>query len=199
MLFTAIAIIAVTAGFTAPARAGLIFSGPASYCDPTMTQPFLPWGDDATYALTPGGSFESGTPGWGLSGGARVVWGNEPFYVHSRSDKQSLSLPAGSSATSPTMCFAAGDWHLRLFAVSSGATSGLKVTVLVRSLCGVLSLLDGGTVGPSGTWQPSKQLALTLTNLTSIATSAISLRFTPAGSSGSWRIDDVYLDPYKIT
>jgi len=182
------------------AHAGLIGTGPASYCDNSATQPFLGIdGDSSYYVLMPGGSFESG-PGWTLSGGAKVVFGNESFFVHGGRDSRSLYLPAGSSATTPTMCFKPGDWHLRVFSKSSGSTSGLRVTVQVRSVLGLLSVLDGGTVSPSGAWQPSKQLNLTLTNLGNLlgTTCAIAIRFAPAGS-GSFQLDDAYLDPWVGT
>jgi hypothetical protein len=38
-----------------------------------------------------------------LSGGT-IVAGNEPYYLHGTSDRSSLSLPAGASASSPPMC-----------------------------------------------------------------------------------------------
>jgi hypothetical protein len=129
------------------------------------------------------------------------VAGNEPYNVHLRTDKSSLFLPSGSSAITPAMYFAAGDWHLRLFAVNHGSsTSGLRVTVVVRSLLGVLCILDGGTVSSTSTWQPSRQLQLTLTNVTALlGTDALAFRFTPTGSNAAWQIDDVYLDPFKST
>ncbi len=107
---------------------------------------FAPWGDYRNYLLVPGGAFEAGTPAWALSGGAKVMAGNEPFYVRSKQDKNSLYLPNGSSALSPTVCFGLGDWHARFFVRNVGSTSGkLKVDVTVKSLLGVVSLLDGGS------------------------------------------------------
>jgi hypothetical protein len=68
--------------------------------------------------------------------------------------------------------------------------------VVVKSLLGVLSILDGGTVTSGGTWQPSPRFGLPLTNITGIvSTDSISLRLV-AGSAV--RIDDVYLDPFKV-
>ena len=132
---------------------------------------------------------------------AGVVAGNEPYHVHSAADTRSLLLLSGSSAITPAMCFAPGDWHLRFFAVNRGSqSSGLKVTVVVRSLLGVLCILDGGTIYSTSTWQPSRQLELTLTNVTAlIGTNAVSFRFTPTGYGAAWQIDDVYLDPFKST
>jgi hypothetical protein len=145
--------------------------------------------------LTPGGSFESGSPSWTLSGGTKVVAGNEPFYIHSKSDSKSLSMPSGSSATSPTMCFAAGDWHLRFVTKGTGT---VRVTIQVNSLLGVVSVLDGGTVQAGGTWSPSPRVSLLLSNVGGLLTTkAISLRLTASG--GSAQVDDVYLDPWKDT
>jgi hypothetical protein len=189
--------------FSSSAQAGLLSGllpglvSPAdtpSACDTAVSQPFARWGDSSLYVLVPGGTFEPGSPAWGLSGGARIVSGNEPYYVHSKNDKYSLYMPAGSSVTTPPMCFAAGDWKVRVF--TTGGT--VRVKIVVKSLLGVLSVLDGGTVSSSGTWRPSPQLKLALTNLGAIlATNSISLRFV-AGST-SVRIDDAYLDPWKST
>ena len=116
------------------AKAGLIGTGSASYCSSTSTQAFASWGDQSAYALLPNGSFENGGTSWALSGGAKVVAGNEPFYVNSRRDSHSLLLPAGSSAYSATMCFALGDWHLRFLMRNVGSQTGsLRVTVIVPS------------------------------------------------------------------
>jgi hypothetical protein len=167
-------------------------------CDTSASQPFARFGDYSNYVLVPGGSFESGAPGWQLKGGSGVVSGNEPYYVHGKKDRYSLSIPAGGSATTPPMCFAFGDWHLRLFAQSSSTNlSSLRVNVVVRSLCGLLSILDGGTVSDDNTWSPSPRIKLALTNITGLlATDSVSFQFVP-GDRASWRIDDVYIDPWK--
>ena len=80
------------------AKAGLIGTGSASYCSSTSTQAFASWGDQSAYTLLPNGSFENGGNLWALSGGAKVVSGNEPFFLNGRGDSHSLLLPAGSSA-----------------------------------------------------------------------------------------------------
>src|SRR5689334_7131897 len=83
----------------APAQAALGIACP----DPTTT-PFRPWSDGANYAYLPGGGFEAGTTAWTLAGGAAVVAGNEKYNLHSSSDRSSLKLPKGATATSPQMC-----------------------------------------------------------------------------------------------
>jgi hypothetical protein len=197
-LVTAIIVGAVLLLMAPSANAGILSTGTASYCDPYSSMAYQAWGDRSNYMLTPGGSFEDTTGSWKLSGGAKIVTGNEPYFIHSKKDRRSLSMPAGSSATTPTMCFAAGDWHLRFMGVSSTPSSQLRVAVTVNSLLGLLSILDGGTVSNDGTWKPSPKVGLLLTNVGGLLTTkAISLRFT--ATSGTSQIDDVYLDPWKDT
>lgn len=197
-LATAIIVGALLLVMTPSAKAGILGTGAASYCDPYSSMAFQAWGDRSNYMLMPGGSFEEGTPSWKLSGGAKIVSGNEPYYLRSTTDRRSLYMPAGSSATTPTMCFAAGDWHLRFVGVSASRSSKLKVTVTVNSLLGLVSILDGGTVSNDGTWKPSPQVGLLLTNVGGLLTTkAISVRFT--ATSGASQIDDAYLDPWKDT
>jgi hypothetical protein len=195
-----IAIVAALAS-AQTAKAGLLSTGSASYCDSTARQVFAPWGDSSYYARLLNGNFESGSTGWNLSGGARIASGNEPFFVGDADDNHSLLLPSGSSATSGTVCFALADWHLRLFAKNVGSARGqLHVQVVVPSLLGALSVLDGGTVSAGNTWQPSPRLALLLSNVTSLlGTRAVAFRFTPVGAGAAFQVDDVYLDPWKCT
>jgi len=202
-LALALGAVAAAAALAAPsAEAGLLLSpAPADPCDVPSSQVFRPWGDSAYYKLIPGGSFEAGGFPWLLTGGAKVVSGNEPFYVNGRNDSRSLYLPSGSSAFSPPACFGLGNWSLRFFALNAGAKSStLRVSVVVTHLLGILSIVDGGTVTNSGVWQPSPKIGLLVSNLTSpLGGRSISLRFTPTGSGAAWRIDDVYLDPWKGT
>ena len=188
---------ALTVGPTA--HAGLIGTGSASYCDPTSSQPFAP-ADTNSYTLLPGGSFESGTVPWALSGGAKIVPGNETRYLHSRQDSHSLYLPAGGSAVTPTTCFALGDWHARFMLKNTGSSTGaVDVQVVVPSLVGgLLTVLDGGTVQAGGTWTPSPRVELLVSNLTSlVGTEAVAFRFTAVGRGAAYQLDDVYLDPWK--
>ena len=195
-----VAIIAALA-LSSTAKAGLLGTGSGSYCDPTATRAFATFGDNAFYARLLNNGFESGSLGWTLSGGAKVVSENEPFNLSgSRSDHSSLLLPAGSSAYSGTVCFALGDWHMRFVMRNVGSTRGtLRVQVVVPSLLGgLLTILDAGTVSSGGTWTPSPRLELLLSNVTNLlGTKAVAFRFTPVGSGAAYQIDDVYLDPWK--
>jgi hypothetical protein len=194
-----VAIIA-TLTVASTAKAGLIGTGAASYCDPTPTQAFSQFGDSSAYAEMQNGGFENGSTGWALTGHARVESGNEPYDISGDpSDGNSLLLPAGSSATSGTVCFALGDWHLRFMMKRLSKGGGLHVQVIVPSLVGsLLTVLDGGTVNGSGAWTPSPRLDLLLTNVGGLlGTKAVAFKFTPTGPGTSYQIDDVYLDPWR--
>jgi hypothetical protein len=124
-----------------------------------------------------------------------LVQGNELFYIHSLQDRQSMSIPQGASATSPMMCFSTGNWHFRFVGRGNGRA---RVTVRVRGLFGVISILDGGTVSLNNSWRPSPRVSLLLTNIGGLLTTkAISLRFTAV--NGTAQIDDVYVDPWVST
>jgi hypothetical protein len=194
--------------FAALACAGAALAGAASAQGATATRsvgivcanqplsrPFLRWLDPANYVLLQNGSLENAN-GWSLSGGARLVAGNESFSVNSNRDRSSLSLPARSSATSPPMCITLLHPTLRFFAVNSAApTSVLEVDAVVK-LAGIRLTLPVGLLLAGSDWQPTLPLPF-LTNLLAPVSSTVSFCFTPLGNSSGWRIDDVYLDPYK--
>jgi hypothetical protein len=165
-----------------------------------FSQPFLPWLDPASYTLAPSGALES-TSGWTLSGGAKLVSGNESFRVHSSTDSHSLSLPSGSSATTKAMCVGTLYPTLRLFTVNSGSLlSTLKVEAIFPTALGKVTVPLGVLPGLSK-WQPTLPLAY-LANFTTLpvmtnGTTTVQFRFTPLGSGSGFRIDDVYVDPYK--
>jgi hypothetical protein len=76
--------------------------------------------------------------------------------------------------------------------------ASIRVKVVVKSVLGVLSTLDGGTVKAGSTWKPSPEVELLLTNVCGVlATDSVSLRLSPVADSNI-RIDDVYLDPWRV-
>jgi hypothetical protein len=166
---------------------------------PALKQAFLPWADAGQYTLSPGGDLESTLGGWVLSGGARVVAGNEPFYVGRTADKASLSLPAGSSVVTAPICIDDTYPWFRLFARNtSNRMASLKVEVLYLDTSGKLRTRASGTYNaPTSTWAPTGTLKLPLTFDPTAAAGAapVSFRFTPQGLDSSWQIDDVYVDP----
>lgn len=162
------------------------------------TQPFAPWGDNSNYVLVPGGSFEGwGTGGWALSGGAKIVSGNEPFYLNSSSDSHSLLLPPGSSALTPGVCLFVLTPTLR-FVGSASDASGVQVTIYTKTLLGLLQVANTATIPLGSSWSPSATQEFLLQNvlgLVNLGQANIYFRFTPIGGA-TVQMDDVYLDPY---
>ncbi len=133
----ALAAVAISAP-TAGASGSLL--GLSNDCG-TASQPFAQFGDYRSYTFGANGGLESGGTGWSLSG-ARVVSGNESYFVHSKYDRYSLLLSTGNSAYTPKLCMGTTSTTLRFF-VRSG--DGGKVRV--HSILNLDSLL--GLVGVS--------------------------------------------------
>jgi hypothetical protein len=151
-----------------------------------LSQPFARWSDFADYEPAPGGDFESSR--WTLTGEAMRVAGSEPYAATGTLGSSSLSLPAGSSAQSPSTCVDAAYPSIRFFIAGSGSVA--------------VNVVDGDRVIPvgvavaGGEWSPSPVL-LTLSAVfgaLSGGTARVSLTFT--GVSGDPQIDDVFIDPY---
>jgi hypothetical protein len=173
---------------------------PGSCGNQPESQPFAQWGDNNSYTLVPGGSFEAGSAPWLLSGGAKVSAGNETYYVGRTSDSQSLTLPSGSSATSLPSCTSIYHPTVRLFVRNTGAASSrLTVQALYPGLLGGVQVATIGQLTGSSTWAASPAMSLMVCNLlstVSLSNTVIGFRFTPADHTGAWTIDDVYLDPF---
>jgi hypothetical protein len=182
----------------APAQAGLLVSSATNCNDPVYEQPFLPWADPASYVLAPGGTFEQGAGDWKLSGNASVVSGNESYYVHGDGESASLSVGSGSSATSDSMCVGIEHPTLRLFARNSGSLlSTLKVEVLFEDNGGSVHALPIGLLLAGGQWQPSTAMPVVANLLPLLPGEHTAVAFRFSASGGNWKIDDVYVDPYR--
>jgi hypothetical protein len=172
----------------------------ASCPAPPVSTPFSQWGDTNSYFLIPGGSFEGTADqvGWTLSG-ASLTAGNEPFFVNSSGDGQSLTIAGGGSATSPFFCVDNTMTSLRFFAQQVSAGAGLHVQALVQNSDGsvttvpVAHLLDGSM----SSWAPTDPISGDTSGLSDDQTLQVALQFTVRPSAASWQIDDVYVDPYR--
>jgi hypothetical protein len=164
-------------------------AGTASPCQgEVLSQPFAPWGDAAAYFPVANGSFEAGTAGWTLGGGAKVVSGGSPFLGGSRA----LDLPAGATASAPAAGIDAASPTLRLFAAGSGYATVAVVTG--GRTYGI------GTINANGTWAPT-QAYLNVTSVLGLLspTGTLGATFVFTAKGGDVRIDDVFVDPYRRT
>jgi hypothetical protein len=201
VLATATAVVA--AATAAPAQAGLLS------CDDADSAPvFARWLDPIPYSLVPGGDFE-GDHGWQLSGGAKIVGGNEPFGITGGSS--SLYLPGGASATSPLTCVGTAALTMRMLASNSGSLlSPLKIELLYTTASGARrTALVGVRLGGSG-WSPGLLPDLFLLGhagpllaqlgqnggLTTKVQFRLSAQSNFLLGSGKWRVDSVFVDPW---
>lgn len=194
-----IAVVATCAAAPA-AGAGVLVASAPSCESPVLERPFARWLDPLSYTLVPDGGLEQGGAGWSLSR-AKVVSGNESFHVHGAHDSRSLSLPPGSSATTPPTCAGLDKPVMRFFAKSSGgilSLSVLSVEVLFETAGGQVVSLPVGVALPTTRWQPTLPLPVlaSLLPLLPGEQTPIAFRFRPVGSA-TWTIDDVYLDPAR--
>jgi hypothetical protein len=158
------------------------------------SQPFAQFGDNDSYFGFSNNGFESGATGWQLSKAA-VGSGNEPWFV-SGSGSSSLSIGPGGSASSPRVCAALNAPHWRLFAHSNGANGDLKAQVVFYGLLGnVLGILNFTSFSASGYtgWEPSSFVPSSLA--LPLLTWSAQLRLTSSATTGTWQVDDVFVDP----
>jgi hypothetical protein len=195
--------LAITLFATAPANAGLLVASAPDCTVGALTKPFSKWGDNNNYVLAPGGSFESGATGWSLSGASQTT-GNETYYVRSASDTKSLRIPAGKSAQTPTVCVGIDKPSIRFFARNAGSgllgiglLSTMSVSVQFETSLGLVAELPLGVVTSSSSWQPSLQMVVLPALLPLLPGNYTPVRFRFTAVGGDWRIDDLYVDPYR--
>jgi hypothetical protein len=183
----AVAVAAAVAATAASAASAAVCPPP-----PTTSQVFKAWGDTHDYAPMPGGSFESTLSGWSTSSGS-VGAGNEPWYVHSKSDSKALALGSGGSFTTSAICEPLLQPVLRLFIKNIGTSSGqLHVEFLVTQN-NRLSVLDGGYVTSDSGWTLTNPIVGSWSGPLS---GALQVRVTAVGSGAAFLVDDLYADPY---
>ena len=155
---------------------------------------FAPWGDQRLYTLIAGGDAESSAR-WQFTGGAFIGYGNEPWRVWGTGDRRSAALLPGSSATLRTADHFAAEMRFfvqRLPGASS--TSWLKVTVTAQNADGTTASVTHRVDGTSS-WAASPALAVPDVR-GDAGLQYFTIRFEPVGW-GSWRLDDVALDPWR--
>jgi len=203
-------LLVVVGTLLAMATAALVGSASASTSTCSFGALSLPlWGlgDLNPYFLAPGADFEGSLSGWNLAGGARVASGNESWKVGGQTDANSLALPTTSTAaTTPTFCVTTYAPTFRMFIKNNGNNGYTN---------GQLAVYLNFT-GPDGHAQQVKIAALTVKSTawtltppisfiqylsTPLKTGLANISFTikPNDNHGNWQIDDLYIDPWKVT
>ena len=167
------------------------------------TQVFKPWGDPSYYDQIPTGSFESGdAPGWTLAGGAKVTSPGNTLIPYTRG--YALSMPVGSSVTTPPICTETGLPYIRMFGytpvMNSKYPNSLQVQILyIDASTGKQVVQTVTSLKAVKTWTPTAKINLPKPE--SIKPDStnhlwVQYRFTPLYST-SWTIDDLFIDPKK--
>jgi hypothetical protein len=168
----------------------------AATCPSSPTsQPFAKLGDNALYSLVPGGSFESGAPGWSLTNAA-VASGNESYNAIGGS--HSLAIQPQGVAVSPALCVSAEYPSFRFFArQTSGSWAVLNVIVRWTDPSGTTHETTSGSLQTGTSWSASP--VMKLGSMLPVQSGPVTVRliFKPEPYGGAWAIDDVYIDPYR--
>ena len=162
----------------------------------TVSQKFLKVDGDTNYYFTaPGGTFESGAPGWSLTN-TRIGWGwgNERYYVNGPGHSTSLFVNSGGKAVSPVFCNQLGEGSLRFFVRgSAGARVHLHIDA-TSNTGGNVSTVDWEMTVPSnGDWKAPNGIQVPYLYEGNYENLQVS--FTAI--SGWVMVDDVEIDPWR--
>lgn len=214
-------------GIAAAATAAAVFAvapaaASAACVQAPTTKAFSKVGDNADYSVAPGGDFESGAAGWTLTGGAKVINGNESLGYFKGSilpGSKSLALPVGATATSPEFCVDETNPYFRFMAKPDSSMSGYRAVVIYRNAAGDVTnaqfTSSADVKWGEGSWSASAisplatKIPLSATN----PTASVQLLFVSTGNQvavginfwgkftggdvGQTVIDSVMVDPYR--
>jgi hypothetical protein len=179
------------------ASAGLLSQSAGPCPSYPSSQVFAKWLDPTHYTLAPGGDFESAS-GLTFTGGAKLVSGNEPSYVHGTGDDSSVLIPAGGTVTTGPICVGLDKPTIRFFAKrpSFSLLPLLTVEGVFTTRAGTTASLPLVGVPLAGnSW--SLQLPFVTTGAVLELGDTTMMRFRIRAVTGSWQVDDLYVDPYR--
>lgn len=175
--------------------AAIAATGAQAACvDQTYDTVFSAFGDDAMYALVPGGDFETGAAGWTFTGDAAVV-DEDTDSLGTGADLHALQLAPGASALSPPVCVTRAHRTMRFFARITGAGRARGSLVVDMVYPGGVAK-TGVRATTTETWQPTAplRLGIWMAGLRRDQETTVQFRFTAVGRSAV-QVDDVYVDP----
>ena len=170
---------------------------------PLIENPFVRFGDRRNYVMAPGGSFESGTAGWQLTGAAQRVTEADPVDLGARDGVGMLSMGPRASAISPTMCVDLDYPTFRVLTKAVGRTDSAEFKIEIaypdarKPAWEELSKFDGKQFTNAGSgWRLTDDMDMkpALGGKTA-GFRRVAFRFTAL--TGNWRVDDLYVDPRR--
>ena len=193
---TAVAAMALLAP-AGTANAGLLSQSAGPCPTYASSKVFSKWLDASNYTLAPGGAFESASD-LTFTGGAKIVPGNESSYVHGAGDENSVLIPAGGTVTTGPICVGLDKPTVRFFAKrpSFSLLPLLTVEGVFTTKAGTTASLPMVGVPLAGnSW--SLQLPFVTTGAVLELGDTTMMRFRIRAVTGSWQVDDLYVDPYR--
>ena len=179
------------------AAVGLFAAGPASpamasttACSapvPSLTQPFLAWGDANQYNLAAGQSPDNfNGSGWTLTGGASIT----TTTLADGSTGQVLNLPSGSKAISPTVCMNQSAASMHTMIRNVVGSEGVFVYVSYTGASGFKNV--GQVHGQQANWTASDQV-----NASSGTTGwqQAQFEFVSGGTTSDFQLYNFYVNP----
>lgn len=164
----------------------------------STTQAFKNWGDTNQYFLVPGADFESSTSGWVFYAGQgtpSVVTDQEPWKVNGSTHKKALNVPAYATVMPPNMCINSNEEFLRLFYKDPGV-SGAQLLVKIEAWSSAGRVVQEYKINAGGAgWKVSPQIPMP-NKRDANGEQTITLTITPIGTAGTWRLDDIMIDPW---
>jgi len=181
-------------GLTVAAFAVVAFNAQAASasCGYSGTQVFQPWGDTSLYTPVPGSSFESGSPGWVFDENSRLIT-NDSSPLLGIAGSRSLEVGGSRHGElhSPQICVDATTPSMRFFLRRVSGSGSLTVNSV---LSGSQIETTVATFAGASAWAPSASVVFPNWGLTGNLTAMFKFE-TDAGTV--YRIDDVYIDPYR--
>ncbi len=158
---------------------------------PPLTQPFLQYGDSNWYTPAPGESADNfAGSGWTMTGGA-TIWS---FRLVDGATGDVLTLPAGATAISPSMCVNATFPSARAF-LRELPGAGLTVSVSYASAPGFQTVATFG--GWPRWWRLSDPIDIKTSGLTGWDQGTFELANNGGSGSGPVQVYDFLVDPYN--
>lgn len=187
LVVTAVGTIAV-----APASAATV-----PCAERVLSKAFSQWGDQNDYFVVTDGTFETGALSWDLSKGSTVAVGQqEPWRVNGANHTIGLALPNGSRARTPKSCLAVGEEYVRFF-YRAPASKSATMLVTIESTNVLAKATQSIVLTGNGTtdWIVSPPIAIPNV-LGERVRQEVDITFQVTG--GTWAIDDVMIDPFKV-
>lgn len=158
--------------------------------EPLSFKPFTRWGDDADYAFAPGGSFETGAPGWSLTN-ASIVGTNESLGIFA--GNKSLFIKDRGRVVSPWFCITPD--HPTFRYVTYGGEVEMEIDYQVIGERDIDDKLVGETNG-GRTWGPSSIHPLATKIPAATLAKGIVARVVFEAEDDVY-VDNLLIDPYR--